>query len=85
MPILQVPKINKDVSVSTETVQHRSEAVNYGRVIPLDYYVVRCLKCDKECSTMNIIDGEIEHGTILKPVVNLWGARCKKCLREWYF
>ena len=86
MPSLQVPKLNKDVAVSTETVQHRSEAVNYGRVIPLDYYVVRCLQCDsKECSTYNIIDGEVVNGTILKPEISLWGAVCKNCLKEWYF
>jgi hypothetical protein len=34
---------------------------------------------------MNLIDGEVEHGTILKPIVKLYGAKCKNCLREWYF
>ena len=82
---LQVPKLNKDVSVSTETVQHRSEAVNYGKPILLDYYVVRCLKCKKECATSNIIDGEQKAGTIQEPVIYLWSARCKSCLKEWYF
>lgn len=82
-------KLSKDysgISVSTETINHRSESVNYGKPIQLDYYVVRCLKCGgKECVTQNIIDGEIENGTILKPVIYLWSAKCKKCNKEWYF
>ena len=85
---LQAPskQDHKDVKIATETVQHRSEAVNYGRTIPLDYYVVRCIKCgDKECSTVNIISGDIVAGTIQEPVIYLWSAKCKQCLKEWYF
>jgi hypothetical protein len=76
----------KDIKITTQTVQHSSQAVNYGKPIPLDYYVVWCLKCgEKECSTMNVVDGEEVAGTIQDPVIYLWGARCKTCLKEWYF
>ena len=78
-----------DISVSTETVNHRSESVNHGRPMDLEYYVVRCLKCknNPECVTQNIIDGEKDnkYGTILEPVIYLWSARCKSCNKEWYF
>ncbi len=74
-----------DIQVSTETVNHISESVNYGKPISLDYYVVRCLRCKKECATSNIIDGEQVEGTIKNPEIFLWSARCKSCLKEWYF
>ncbi len=74
-----------DIQVSTETVNHISESVNYGKPISLDYYVVRCLKCKQECATSNIIDGEQVEGTIKNPEIYLWSARCKSCLKEWYF
>jgi len=77
----------KDALVSTETVTHISQAVNYGKPIELDYYVVRCRKCGgkEECSTANVIDGEEVNGTIQEPVVYLWSAKCKRCLKEWFF
>ncbi len=74
-----------DVRVSTEIINHRSEAVNYGKITPLELYVVWCLKCDSECATTNVIDGEEKNGTIQEPVICLWSARCKECLKEWYF
>lgn len=74
-----------DILVSTETVNHRSQAVNYGKPIELEYYVVRCRQCKSECSTSNIIDGEEVYGTIQEPKIYLWSAKCKNCLKEWYF
>lgn len=76
-----------DIQVSTETVNHISESVNYGKEIQLDYYVVRCLNCKgkPECATSNLIDGEQVEGTIKDPKIYLWSARCKNCLKEWYF
>jgi thiol:disulfide interchange protein len=74
-----------DVRVSTEKRIHRSQAVNYGRPIELEFYMVWCLKCDKECSTANVIDGEEVAGTIQEPVIYLWSAHCKNCLKEWFF
>ena len=78
-------KDHKYIRVSTEKILHKSESVNYGKPIELEYYLVRCLKCDKDCETANIIDGEQKNGTIMEPVISLWSAKCKKCLGEWFF
>lgn len=78
-------QLQKEIQVSTETIQHISPSLNYGKPVSLLVYVVRCLHCDQECVTSNIIDGEEKYGKIENPVIALWSAKCKRCLKEWYF
>lgn len=77
----------KPHKITTETVEHRSYCLNYGKPTPLKLYVVWCPICGKECSTGNVLDGEEKAGTIQKEDANIYlhFGRCKDCLWEYYF
>lgn len=69
--------------VSTTTINHQSIGLNWGRVTPIEIYVVNCLDCDNnECKTATVIeDGEKISSMKLK----LLSAKCGICLKERYF
>jgi len=74
--------------VSTETIEYRSHSLNYGKLTPLNLYVVWCPKCGRECSiTRNVIDGEEKYGTIhIEDVkISLHSAYCRICDWEHFF
>lgn len=80
----------KKIQISTQLKYHQSQSLNYGKVMPIASYVVRCPECDSSednVTTVSIIDGEVDKavGTILSPDVKLHSARCKKCDWEKYF
>ena len=76
-----------DIKVSTVQRHHQSQSLNYGKVTPIDFYVVRCPKCEENVTTASIIDGEVDRavGTILEPQILLYSAKCEKCNWEKYF